>query len=114
MPSPAGAACCQHPTLAVQTIYTIYAIERVEAQVAVHAGDHVEVERTPERPGERVEAGLRHRIASGEWQADQALPTVAALAEHYQVSPGVVHRVLKRLAAEGLIRIVPRWGTFRA
>ena len=60
-----------------------------------------------------MEADLRRRIAIGEWQADQALPTVAALAEHYRVSPGVVHRVLKRLAAEGLVRIVARWGTFR-
>lgn len=48
------------------------------------------------------------------WRADQALPTVAALAAHYQVSPGVVHRVLRRLADEGLVRIVARWGTFLA
>ena len=72
------------------------------------------VERTPERPGERVEADLRQRIASGEWQPSDMMPTVAALAEHYRVSPGVVHRVLRRLADEGLVRIVARWGTFRA
>ncbi len=102
------------PRLAVQAIYTIQTTETVEPQVTDHAGDHVQVNRTPERPGERVEADLRHRIASGEWQADQALPTVAALAEYYQVSPGVVHRVLRRLADEGLVRIVARWGTFRA
>jgi DNA-binding GntR family transcriptional regulator len=102
---------CQQARLTVQTIY---AIETVEAQVTDHASDHVQVNRTPERPGERVDADLRHRIASGEWQADQALPTVAALADHYQVSPGAVHRVLRRLADEGLVRIVPRWGTFRA
>jgi GntR family transcriptional regulator len=71
------------------------------------------VERTPERPGERVEASLRRRIEAGEWRSGQALPTVAALAGHYRVSPGVVVRVLKRLEAEGLVRIVPRWGTFR-
>ena len=72
------------------------------------------MERGPERPGERVEADLRRRIAGGEWQADEMMPTVAALAEHYAVSPGVVSRVLKRLEADGLVRIVPRWGTFRA
>ncbi len=72
------------------------------------------MERGPERPGERVEADLRSRIASGEWQADEMMPTVAALADHYGVSPGVVSRVLKRLEADGLVRIVPRWGTFRA
>jgi DNA-binding GntR family transcriptional regulator len=98
------------PRLAVQAIHTI---ETIEAQVTVHAGDHVEVDRTPERPGERVEADLRRRMASGEWQADQALPTVAVLAEHYAVSPGAVHRVLRRLADEGLVRIVARWGTFK-
>ena len=73
-----------------------------------------DVDRTPERPGERVEADLRRRIAAGEWQPDEALPTVAVLSAHYRVSPGAVHRVLKRLEADGLVRIVPRWGTFRA
>jgi DNA-binding GntR family transcriptional regulator len=72
------------------------------------------VSRTPERPGERVEADLRRRIASGEWRANEIMPTVADFAEHYGVSPGVIVRVLKRLAAEGLVRTVPRWGTFRA
>ena len=42
------------------------------------------------------------------------LPTVADLAEHYSVSPGVIQRVLKRLQADGLVRVIPRWGTFRA
>jgi DNA-binding GntR family transcriptional regulator len=69
--------------------------------------------RTAERPGERVEADLRRRIAAGEWDSGQALPTVAALAAHYQVSPGVITRTLKRLEADGLVRVVPRWGTFR-
>jgi GntR family transcriptional regulator len=72
------------------------------------------VERGPERPGERVEADLRRRIAAGEWRSGQALPTVAALADHYRVSPGVISRVLKRLEADELVRVVPRWGTFRA
>ena len=72
------------------------------------------MDRTPERPGERVEADLRRRIASGEWQSSEMMPTVAALAEHYQYRPGVVQRVLRRLAEDGLVRIVPRWGTFRA
>lgn len=70
--------------------------------------------RGPERPGERVERDLRERIASGEWQADEVLPTVADLADHYEVSPGVIQRVLKRLQADGLVRVIPRWGTFRA
>ena len=70
--------------------------------------------RGPERPFEVVAADLRRRIAAGEWQTGEALPTVAALAEHYGVSKATVTRTLRILADEGLVRVVPRWGTFRA
>jgi len=72
------------------------------------------VPRGPERPSERVAADLRRRIAGDEWAADEALPTTAALAEHYHVSQATITRTLRTLAAEGLVRTVPRWGTFRA
>jgi GntR family transcriptional regulator len=61
-----------------------------------------------------VAADLRRRIADGEWAVDEALPTTAAMAGHYRVSQSTVTRVLRILAAEGLVRTVPRWGTFRA
>lgn len=61
-----------------------------------------------------MEADLRRRIDSGEWQPEQMLPTVAQLAEHYGTSPGVIARTLKRLEAAGLVRVIPRWGTFLA
>ncbi len=61
-----------------------------------------------------MERDLRQRIDAGEWASGQALPTVAALAAHYGVSPGVIARMLKRLEADGLVQVVPRWGTFRA
>ena len=70
--------------------------------------------RGPERPYEIVAADLRRRIAADEWTVDEALPTTVALAEHYQVSQSTITRVLRILAAEGLVRTVPRWGTFRA
>ena len=70
--------------------------------------------RERERPGERVERDLRERLEAGEWKPGEALPTVAALAEHYGVSPGVIQRVIKRLEADGLVNVVARWGTFRA
>ena len=70
--------------------------------------------RTPERPSETVAADLRRRITAGEWETDQQLPPTAALAGHYGVSPATITRVLRILAAEGLVRTVPRWGTFRA
>jgi DNA-binding GntR family transcriptional regulator len=81
--------------------------------VITDGNDH-NVPRTPERPGERVAADLRRRIVAGEWEVDEALPTTAMLAEHYGVSQATVTRVLRGLAAEGLVRTVPRWGTFRA
>lgn len=59
-------------------------------------------------------ADLRRRITANEWRVDEALPTTAALAEHYQVSQSTITRVLRALATEGLVRTVPRWGTFRA
>lgn len=82
--------------------------------MAITSGNDQDVPRTPERPGERVAADLRRRIAAGEWEVNEALPTTVALAEYYGVSQATVTRVLRSLAAEGLIRTVPRWGTFRA
>ena len=70
--------------------------------------------RGPERQYEIVAADLRQRIAAAEWQPGEALPTVAAPAEHYAVSKATVTRTLRILADEGLVRVVPRWGTFRA
>jgi DNA-binding GntR family transcriptional regulator len=72
------------------------------------------VSRGPQRPYEIVAADLRGRVAAGEWAVDEALPTTAALAEHYGVSQSTVTRALRALATEGLIRTVPRWGTFVA
>jgi DNA-binding GntR family transcriptional regulator len=61
-----------------------------------------------------VLADLRSRLASGEWAHGQQLPPVAELAEHYAVASRTVARALRRLADEGLVQIVPRWGVFRA
>jgi DNA-binding GntR family transcriptional regulator len=72
------------------------------------------VSRGPERPYEIVAADLRRRIAADEWAVNETLPTTVALAEHYHVSQSTITRVLRILAAEGLVRTVPRWGTFRA
>ncbi len=82
--------------------------------MSTSGNDHPVPSRGPQRPSEVVAADLRRRIEAGEWQPDEALPTSAALAEHYRVSQATVTRVLRVLAAEGLVRTVPRWGTFRA
>ena len=58
-------------------------------------------------------AALRERIGANEWQPGEALPSVAVLAGQYGVSRGTVARTLAMLADEGLVEVVPRWGTFR-
>jgi DNA-binding GntR family transcriptional regulator len=73
----------------------------------------VYVPRSEERPSERVTADLRKRISAGEWASGEPLPSVATLAGHYQVARATVARSLRVLAGEDLVRIVPRWGTFR-
>jgi DNA-binding GntR family transcriptional regulator len=70
--------------------------------------------KSPDLPSVRVEADLRRRIDSGEWKSGEELPTVAQLAAHYGVASGTVAKTLRKLRDEGLLRIVPRWGTFRA
>lgn len=69
--------------------------------------------RPPELPSVRVEADLRRRLDAGEWDHGQALPTVTRLAQEYSVGKGTINKVLRILASEGLVRIVPSWGTFR-
>jgi DNA-binding GntR family transcriptional regulator len=89
-------------------------MKMVRSRRAITNGNDQHVPRGPERPFEIVADDLRRRIAAGEWQPGEALPTVAVLAEHYGVSKATVTRTLRILASEGLVRVVPRWGTFRA
>jgi DNA-binding GntR family transcriptional regulator len=64
-------------------------------------------------PSRRVEADLRRRIQADEWASGQALPSIASLAEHYGVSRATVAKALRRMADDGLVEVVPQWGTFR-
>jgi DNA-binding GntR family transcriptional regulator len=86
-----------------------------EAHGVMSLCDHGQVatDRSPVPPGQRVIADLRERIERGEWQADDRLPSVAALADHYGVARRTVTRALQTLAADGLVVIVRSWGTFR-
>ena len=72
---------------------------------------HTQVPRTPEHPSERVEADLRRRVEAGEWASAEVLPTVAEPAGQTKMARGTVARAL---AADELVRIVQRRGTFRA
>jgi DNA-binding GntR family transcriptional regulator len=71
------------------------------------------VSRPPQLPSVRVEADLRRRIGADEWASGQALPTVAELARHYATSAATISKVLRKLAGDGLVTVVPSWGTFR-
>lgn len=71
------------------------------------------VDRTPELPSRRVETALRARINEGEWQPQERLPSVAALATEYGVARATVVVALRRIEADGLVVIVSNWGTFR-
>jgi len=70
--------------------------------------------RGPELPSRRVEDDLRRRCDAGEWEPGERLPAVAELAQHHGVARNTVIKALRRLADDGLVEIVPNWGTFRA
>jgi DNA-binding GntR family transcriptional regulator len=61
----------------------------------------------------RVESDVRARIARGEWTPGERLPSVAELASHYGVARSTVVSALRRIESDGMIEIVPNWGTFR-
>jgi DNA-binding GntR family transcriptional regulator len=63
-------------------------------------------------PSEAVEQGLRKRIAAGEWQPGEQLPSTEQLADQYRTSKETCARVLRKLAGEGLVIIRDRWGSF--
>jgi GntR family transcriptional regulator len=69
--------------------------------------------RSAELPSQRVETDLRRRLNSDEWEHGAALPPVGELAAHYAVARNTVLKALRRLEADGLIRIVSNWGTFK-
>ena len=70
--------------------------------------------REPELPSRRVEDDLRRRCSAGEWEPGERLPAVAEVAQHYGVARNTVIKALRRLVDDGLVEIVPNWGTFRA
>jgi DNA-binding transcriptional regulator YhcF (GntR family) len=65
-------------------------------------------------PSQRVLADMRARIAAGEWQRGDHMPSARELAAHYQVSTRTVAKVYAALSAEGLVAVTPNWGTHRA
>ena len=65
-------------------------------------------------PRDRVIKDIRRRLAAGEWPPGGQMPTVEALAAQYETSTATVSKALAALAAEGLVKVIPRWGSFAA
>jgi GntR family transcriptional regulator len=68
--------------------------------------------RSARLPSQRVETGIRARITAREWAPGERLPPVAELAREYGVARSTVASALRRIQDDGLIEIVPNWGTF--
>ena len=71
-------------------------------------------DRAPQLPTDRVLGELRARIDAGEWSTGQRLPSVGELAEHHNTSRATMSKVIRILASEGVLTVIPSWGTFRA
>jgi GntR family transcriptional regulator len=64
-----------------------------------------------ELPSEYVTRDLRERIKRGEWASGEAIPPVKQLQEHYACSAATIHKAVRQLVEEGLLRTRPRWAT---
>jgi len=61
-----------------------------------------------------IKAAIRRRILSGEWAEGGRVPSENALLVEFGVSRMTVHRALRELTAEGLLKRVQGLGTFVA
>jgi 8-oxo-dGTP pyrophosphatase MutT (NUDIX family) len=55
------------------------------------------------RPWRRIADDLRTKIASGRWQPDDRLPTMAQLQEQYGVAKGTIGNAIRQLREEGVV-----------
>ena len=69
---------------------------------------------TPVPPSRQIAADLRAKIASGELPPDTKIPSHIALAHEYGVSPETASKAVRILRDEGLVVVVPGYGTFVA
>lgn len=65
-------------------------------------------------PWEQLAGILRDRIASGELQPGDRIPSVVSLAQEYELAAGTVRKALARLQQDGLVESRVGWGTFVA
>jgi DNA-binding GntR family transcriptional regulator len=67
---------------------------------------------TPVPPSRQIAAFLRQKITSGELAPDSKLPSHMSLAHEYGVAPETAAKAVKILREEGLVQVVPGYGTF--
>ena len=66
----------------------------------------------PPRLYEQVKTYLREGITAGLWRTGEKTPSESELMEHFNASRMTVHRALRELSAEGLLRRVQGAGSF--
>jgi len=66
---------------------------------------------TRERPSDMLMRAIVDSIVAGRYEAEQALPPEAALAEHFGVSRTIVRESMKRLEEKGLVAVQQGRGT---
>lgn len=64
-----------------------------------------------ERPADTLMRAIVDSIVARRYEADQAIPTEAALAEHFGVSRTIVRESIKRLVEKGLLTVQQGRGT---
>lgn len=67
---------------------------------------------TPVPPSRQIAAFLRAKIESGEYPPESKIPSRIDLAHQYEVSPETAAKAVRILRDEGLVQVVPGYGTF--
>jgi DNA-binding GntR family transcriptional regulator len=67
----------------------------------------------PELPSARVAREITARCEAGEWAPGERMPSVSRLAKEYGVAPATVVKALRILTDQGIVTVVPNWGTFK-
>lgn len=61
-----------------------------------------------------IAADIRQRIAAGEWQPGQYIPSVRALAAEYVAGTGVIQAAIRLLSQQGWVNTEPYVGVLVA
>lgn len=69
---------------------------------------------TPVPPSRQIANAIRALIETGELAPDRRIPSIIALAGDYGVSPDTARKAIRILRDEGLVVVVPGYGTFVA